>query len=219
MQVVRGIHLPDADNQVGPQIAAGPMVAGKGTFQFRKLAAAIPHIHDFRHAVDVGAHVGTWSRVMARLFGKLSAFEPLAMHRECFAENVPTNDGCDVTLFACALGERVATAAMRIKEGKSSTSHIDPNGSEAISVHPLDSFGLTKVDFIKVDTEGCEAGVVIGGEETIRRWKPTIIVEQKPDNAEKQGYTQFQAADLLKSWGATEVFNVGNDICLRWKVR
>jgi FkbM family methyltransferase len=219
VQVVRGICLPGADNQVGPQILDGPTVAGAGTFQWRKFAAAVPLIHDFRHALDVGAHVGTWSRVMARLFAKVSAFEPLELHRDCFYRNVPEDQGCEVKLYDCALGENVGVVNMSIKEGKSSTSHVDPNGAEVVRVCPLDSFHLTEVDFIKCDTEGFEAAVIRGGEATIKKWRPTVIVEQKPNNAERQGYTQFQAAELLQSWGALIEWNIGNDLCLRWKKR
>jgi hypothetical protein len=64
-----------------------PVVAGAATFQWRKYAAAVPKITNFRHAVDIGAHCGLWSRVMAQMFGKLTAFEPLPANTECWRLN------------------------------------------------------------------------------------------------------------------------------------
>ncbi|RWD13572.1 MAG: FkbM family methyltransferase, partial [Mesorhizobium sp.] len=44
----------------------------------------------------------------------------------------------------------------------------------------LDSFGLAGIDFLKIDVEGFEKPILEGGEQTIRRERPVIIIEQKP---------------------------------------
>jgi FkbM family methyltransferase len=217
LQQVRGIWFPDEDAQLGPQVAVGPTIAGKGTFQLRKLWGAINYIGDLRHAVDVGGHVGSWSWPLSRMFANVTSFEPLEIHRECYRLNVPGDEYCKVTLHDCGLGEKRADMKMNVKKISSSTSYISANGDEPVRIETLDSFDLTDVDFIKIDTEGFEAAVVKGGEQTIRRWKPVMIVEQKPNNAERQGYRQREAVEMLQAWGATEVRNLGNDITMVWK--
>ncbi len=42
----------------------------------------------------------------------------------------------------------------------------------------LDEFSIVDVDYLKIDVEGFEKNVLIGAEETIFRYRPTIIIEQ-----------------------------------------
>jgi FkbM family methyltransferase len=50
-----------------------------------------------------------------------------------------------------------------------------------VTVDTLDSFvdtlGLDRLDFIKADIEGAEARLLAGGEQTLRRLKPTLLLE------------------------------------------
>ena len=41
----------------------------------------------------------------------------------------------------------------------------------------LDSFNLTNVSLIKIDTEGYEKSVVVGARNTIEKHKPVIVAE------------------------------------------
>jgi FkbM family methyltransferase len=47
----------------------------------------------------------------------------------------------------------------------------------AFEVHALDALGLSRVDWIKIDTEGCELPILQGGRETIARCEPRILLE------------------------------------------
>jgi FkbM family methyltransferase len=224
-QVVRGVHLPDRDTHMAAYIERGPSFAGKGTYQLTKLMSAMTHIHDFRHAVDVGAHVGTWSRPLARMFSRVTAFEPMEQHRECFVKNVPANDPrCKIKLYDCGLGAAYGMMAMSYSESISGGAHLTDlanlkGGEDPVRIAPLDSFDLTEVDFIKIDVEGFEVDVIRGGEQTIKKWKPTIVVEQKPGNGKRFGHTDTEAVELLRSWGAEKKWEIGGDNCLRWKHR
>jgi hypothetical protein len=44
-------------------------------------------------------------------------------------------------------------------------------------VATLDSYNLDRADWLKIDTEGCELPILQGGIETIKRCRPTIILE------------------------------------------
>ena len=47
-------------------------------------------------------------------------------------------------------------------------------GSNAIT---LDSYSFKRVDLLKIDVEGFELDVLLGAENTIRQFKPRIIIE------------------------------------------
>jgi FkbM family methyltransferase len=63
-------------------------------------------------------------------------------------------------------------------------------------VDTLDSCDVPNVDWLKIDTEGCELAILRGGIETIKRFRPVIILENHthldPDCEEK--CTTFLAA-------------------------
>jgi FkbM family methyltransferase len=224
MKEVCGIYLPDAETHLVPYITSSPTFAGKRTYQIEKFKAAIPHMHDYRHAIDIGANVGMWSWPMSRLFTRVSAFEPLEFHRECFVKNAPSNDRCEVKLYDCGLGSKSDLMGMDFNALESGGAHLKPlaevtGGEEPVRIATLDSFPLTEVDFIKIDVEGFEVDVLRGGEQTIRRWKPTIVVEQKPGNGVRFGHGETEAVDILRSWGAEKKWESGGDNCLRWKHR
>jgi FkbM family methyltransferase len=218
MKQIKGVFLPDHDNNhIAAQIDAGPTFAGKGTFQFHKWQAAVCMIHDYRHAVDVGAHCGLWSRVFERQFQKLTAFEPFEDHIECFRANVPQRDG--VVLHQVALGDHNGLVRIKTNLKCSGWAHVDDDGETSAPMRMLDEYDLYDVDFIKIDVEGYEYQVVKGAEKTIRKWKPTIVLEQKPNNAERYGRKQNDALNLLVEWGGTDKWDIGGDHCVRWKKR
>jgi FkbM family methyltransferase len=203
-----------------PIIESGPLFAGAGTFQLKKFAAAFPHIKNFRHAIDIGAHCGIWTRVLARCFNIVTAFEPNPECEECFWLNNPWREfdrSSQVILKQFALGHEPGTVKLNTKLGDSTAfTRIDPEGDADVEVRTLDSFNLEWVDFIKIDVEGWEHNVVRGGIETIQKWRPTMIVEQKPDNAERHGMKRFGAVKMLEKMGARKIADISGDVIMAW---
>lgn len=212
MKQIKGIWFPDGDTHFAAQLAAGPLVDGKGTYQFAKYQAALKYAKDRGHAVDIGAHVGLWSRVMAMDFDRVTAFEPLAAHRECFIENV---EHSNVALVPCALGDQAGTVNIHMPADNTGHAHVLDAG-EACNLETLDSQSLPFIDLLKIDVEGFERAVVMGGERTIRDMRPVIVIEQKPNNAERYGQGRWDAVKLLKSWGAREAEVIKGDHIMVW---
>lgn len=226
----QGIWLPDGEKHFpGWMTKNGEIVDGKGTYQIKKLRAALGHCKQFRVAVDVGAHVGLWSMQLEKRFARVAAFEPVAAFRECFGANLKCR-GCDdrgyidldpvqrgirckicdgatrVVLYDCALGAEPGRVSMTIPalEGGIDTGGTHVGGAGDIEMRTLDAFDLADVDFIKIDVEGYEHQVLAGARDTIARWRPTIIVEQKPHKLGPNfGIKGTPAVDLLKSMGGT----------------
>lgn len=205
---------------------------GRLRYQGKKQDAAISWCTEFRTAIDVGAHVGLWSYYLARQFTTLHSFEPVAAHRECFGQNLGMDvtvgaDGlifshlvrggghdCLVDLHACALGERDASIAISTETGSSGNSFV--SGAGDIPLRRLDDLHLEDVDFIKLDCEGGELPALRGGEETLKRCRPCIIVEQKPGRAQKFGLEETGAVDYLRGLGAYLRTAISGDYILSW---
>lgn len=184
---------------------------GRLRYQGKKQDAALPWCKELRGAVDIGAHVGLWSYYLSKTFFHVDAFEPVSAHRECFRANVINRN---VVLHDCAIGDREGMVSLHIGDGSSGDSWIDGEG--AIAMKRLDDFTLTEVDFIKLDCEGYELFALRGGEETIKRCRPCIIVEQKPGRAQKFGLGETDAVDYLKSLGAVLRKVMAGDYILSW---
>lgn len=216
VQEYKGLFLPDREEYLKNDIDVSPIFAGKGTVQFKKFARAFPEIRNFRHAIDIGANCGIWTRVMARCFSRVSCFEPNVECHEAFELNQSQDGSCLIELHDEALGDKPDIIKLNTKLRSTGFTRVDDSGDLIVEQKTLDSFGFTEVDFIKIDVEGWEHNVIKGGIETIRKWKPTIILEQKPNNAELHGLKQFGARNLLIKMGMKEVVNISGDVIMVW---
>jgi|KBSMisStaDraftv2_1062788.scaffolds.fasta_scaffold74912_5 FkbM family methyltransferase len=212
MKQHQGVWLPDGERHLIEWMdKSGEIVDGRGSYQIRKLRAALQHVRHFRVAVDVGAHVGFWTMHLAKRFETVHSFEPVAAHRECFAANVHDER---VSLHACALGDREGRVSIHTAATSSGDSWVDGDGD--IPLRRLDAYALENVDFIKLDCEGYELFALRGGEETLKRCKPCVIVEQKPGRAQKFGLPETGAVKYLQGLGATLRATLSGDFILSW---
>lgn len=213
MKQVKGFWLPDKETHLVPFLENGPEFAGGPTYQLRKLLPALQYIKNFRHAVDIGSHCGLWARPLSAMFRHVSAFEPVEAHRECWRKNVTATG---TVLWPNAIGERDCNVSLHTGESSSGDTYIAGTGEHLARMRTLDSFGLQDVDFIKLDCEGYEFFSIKGAEQTIKRDRPCVIVEQKPGKGAQFGIKDTSAVDLLKSWGAQLRFEISGDFCLSW---
>lgn len=139
-------------------------------------------------AIDVGSMVGCHTIAMSHAvgkYGKVIAFEPcLKIFTEC-AYNLVINDCNNVNLYHYALLEKNDQGIVHVhvngeainyveyKINKTSTSWVTEN----IQIRTLDSFNFNNVSLIKIDVEGKQDAVLLGGINTIRKNKPIIIIE------------------------------------------
>lgn len=215
-----GWYFPDGEKHLPAWMAAArQMRNGKFQYQFTKYQAALKYVKQRRVAIDVGAHIGQWSRNMAEDFAQVQSFEPVPAYAECWRANIGAVP--NAVLHPVALGLEEGTVSLTCgTPGSHGDTYVAPketaNAVHDVPMRTLDSFGFQNVDFLKCDCEGYEAFVMRGCEQTIRRWKPCIIVEQKPKMAQKFGLGETDAVKLLQSWGATLRTSLSGDYILSW---
>jgi len=167
-------------------------------------------------ALDIGANVGLWSRDFVQSFKHVIAFEPVAVFRECLEHNV---QGKNFEVQPIALGDQDTQGTMIITEDNSGHSHLDPAtmGTGNVKVVRLDTLNFHDVSYIKIDCEGYEYRILQGAEQTIRRCRPVVVIEQKPHDAYSKQYGQFAAVELLQSWGMIKLDQVRDDWIMGWQ--
>jgi len=211
MKQISGWWMPDHEAHLGPWMAAPKnklILNGRQAYQGKKQLAALKHVKQHRVAIDVGGHVGLWSFNLAHEFATVFAFEPVAEHRACFERNLQ-GVGQHVHLEAMALGAIEGTVSMHSEHGSSGNTTVAGKGD--IPMHTLDSLELQDVDFMKLDCEGYEENVLRGGAETIKAWKPVIVVEQKRDMSARFGLDTKGAVTFLKSLGYVQAEEISGD--------
>lgn len=217
----RGWTFPDTeDHLIGWMARAADVRRGRPTYQARKYDSALAHCSPRRRrlAVDVGANIGLWSWLMAWDFAELLAFEPVPAYAACWRQNVAGH--AHARLEELALGEAAGTARMVCTTPDScgdTTVDVGQGGSVVgvdVPIRTLDSYELQHVDLIKCDNEGYEVFVMRGAAETLRRCRPTVIVEQKPGHGAAFGLPDDAAVQFLKGLGMSVQNVIAGDFIL-----
>ena len=130
---------------------------------------------------DVGAHVGLFTILGARLVGRegrVHAFEPVEENRRRLLAAVEKN-GCEnVTVHEVALSSAPGEALLYPHESSAMWSLAGEGGTGfTVRCETLDSLELPPPDVVKVDAEGVELEVVRGGRRLLEEAGPTLVVE------------------------------------------
>ena len=134
-------------------------------------------------ALDIGANKGVWSHALAPLVRRVHAFEP---NPKIFPE-LKRALGGKVELHPIALSDRAGMAEFRLPRSRrgysnqggsiSAVAVAGAHGATHVPTARLDDLGIEDVGFIKSDVEGAEFQVLRGARETLRRDRPTLVVE------------------------------------------
>ncbi|MEM0953606.1 MAG: FkbM family methyltransferase [Pseudomonadota bacterium] len=133
-----------------------------------------------RLAIDGGANVGAYSRMLADKFERVMAFEPSRDTFEALQANIEDWGLADrVQTFNAALTDHCGTVGMKLNWGRRSLSRR-VEGAGTIAAITVDSLNVDEVDFIKLDVEGSEYAALVGARHTLAACKPAILFEDKP---------------------------------------
>jgi FkbM family methyltransferase len=181
--IVEGLHLPFSD-------FFDKYSQRNSIYKFgeESRTTTLANVKQFRHAIDIGAHVGISVLHWHKHFANVTAFEPMVDHYQCLKLNTDNLPG--VQVHNCAISNQEATLKGAYRSGKNSGSFqllddkfLAYKGKQKarkiydIPSRRLDSFEFEAVDLIKIDVEGWEFEVLKGAVNTIRKHQPTLMVE------------------------------------------
>lgn len=218
-KLVGGVWLPETEQHFVEMMTKNAKnkreVDGKLTYQYRKLEAAMKHIPQDRRrrCLDVGAHVGLWAMWLTREFEHVECFEPMPQFAAILPFNMPR---LNYTLHPEACGDADRWVAFKFEPHNTGHSHVIPGAIGGIHMRTIDSYGFEQVDFIKIDVEGFELGVVQGARETLLRCKPYMVLEQKGNDAAVMGGARNEALAWCKALGMKAEYEIGGDWFLSW---
>jgi FkbM family methyltransferase len=142
--------------------------------------------------IEVGANLGAHTVGLARLVGstgRVVAFEPQRLIFQTLCANIALNNLENVDCYWSAVARENGTIAVpelppHIVNNFGGLSLGNAKHGIQVSCVTLDNFvGLPRLDLVKIDVEGMEADVIRGAENLLRKFKPTLYVEN--DRIEK----------------------------------
>jgi len=186
-------------------------------YQNNELAEALSHVKNFDLAIDAGANYGFFTKHLD-MFKNVHAFELYTPVRECLEKNVRDFGMNNTTVHACGLGHENKWVGVTGR-GTFST-HVNVNSDDkGYEVRTIDSFEFSSCDFIKIDCEGYETYILEGARETIERFTPVILMENKGYATERYGC--ISPEQLLLDWGYEILVRYRKDIIMgpskRWE--
>ena len=125
--------------------------------------------------IDVGANIGLYSLLLARLVGpsgSVVAFEPEPNLFAILRENCLSNNAANVVLFQCALGRTSELASFHRSAFNSGDNRLDrasaAHDAVEVRVERFDDFQPdSRPDFVKIDVQGHELAALSGMERAL----------------------------------------------------
>jgi FkbM family methyltransferase len=158
-------------------------------------------------AIDVGAHLGTYTILMAARGAAVHAFEPSTRIRDVLARSIAENNFSQpVTVRASALSNYVGVGSLTsgYDSGNRLADRDAPrtNGGDSVAVDTLDhwaeSHDLSGLFVVKVDAEGEDEHVLAGATKTLATHAPVLIVEYWKDNRSMRTFLDAHGYDVYR---------------------
>jgi len=178
---------------------------GFDVYDVRELMSRVP-----AHGVffDIGSYFGYYSLLAAQRGARVFAFEPDPANFSLLSQHIALNEFDQIHAIPLALSDapgraRFASASME-NRGTGHLAGKDEAGHD-ITLTTLDAFvveqGIERLDALKLDVEGAETRVLAGGRESLRRFRPVMLVELNPPCLERAGSSEPELLGALSDLG------------------
>lgn len=165
--------------------------------------------------LDIGANIGEVSMNLAKKVGNKGAvhsFEPHPTNFSRLKDNLEMNSFTNISINQFGLGNA---------EGKCFITQVDLHnkgmnrirkeaGEYSVELSTIDQYmlvnNISRVDLIKIDTEGFEFNILIGGKKTLSEKKPILFIELDDRNLREQNSSAMQLVNELWSYNYS-IFN------------
>jgi FkbM family methyltransferase len=184
------------------QVASGGKLVRllMGSYEREQSSLFLRHIRPGQQVLDIGAAAGYYTLLAARLVGpagSVVAFEPHPNNLRYLRGHVRQNRLKQVRVLDLAIADQHGTAHFGGGSG-TGTSRLQEQGEFEVAVRRLDDLaeehGLAP-QHIKIDVEGAELEVLRGGEQLIRKHRPTIFLSTHGPEV------HAACCGLLEKWG------------------
>lgn len=195
-----------------------------GSYELPTVRFIRHHVRAGMTLIDVGAQIGYLTLEMSKAGGNdvtLYSFEPEPRNISRFSTNLALNNVHNVTIVDKAVSDHDGQIRLFMSSDNNAGTHSTIASGPFVSSEyieipciRLDTFvranAVSRVDLIKIDVEGGELEVLKGAEETLRRFRPVLIVEMSSSIQQSRGFSVTQFKQMLNDWGYS-AFSINTD--------
>jgi FkbM family methyltransferase len=184
-----------------------------GWYEAESIELCAKHIQPGAVVLDVGAHLGYYTRIFSKLAkksGSVLAFEPCPENYPLLRHNLSATRFQNVKIIDKAVSAQNGTATLFISSGHSmhslNAAFTDNQGRVEVETIALDTFltanKIDKVDFIKIDVEGAEPLVLKGMQQIVSN-SPNLkmLIEYNPIALQAGGHEPLELLSTLSEMG------------------
>lgn len=173
----------------------GALILRDGNYEPHVTEALRRRLRPGDHFVDIGANIGYYTLLAARLVGpsgRVRAFEPFERNVRLLLANVLLNRLENVDIFPMALADRQCLLGY-FNVGSNGTISELSNAEDVLRAAAIvpaarmdDTLsGISRLDAIKIDVEGAEFLALEAGAALLRRFRPEIFSEFSPKSLQE----------------------------------
>lgn len=163
--------------------------------------------------IDAGANIGSYSLFCSSKAssGHVYSFEPIEINIKQIKENIRLSNKKNITVVEKGLWNKNETLTFSIE--KSSENNLGTFTASSLKnsdmeikckVVTLDSFvdenNIKRLDYIKMDIEGAELFALKGALSTVKKFRPTILMEINKVACERFNYKCQDLFEILKEF-------------------
>lgn len=168
--------------------------------------------------MDVGANIGVHCVTFARLVGAgghVLAFEPQPIIHQILCANLAINNFAHVDTFQMGVGEVPGEMYLPPTDYNAANNFggvflRDKKVGEQVAITTLDHHAALQVDFIKIDVEGMETKVLLGGKRLINQSRPVIYLENNQKEKSPELIRTLLKMNYHLFWHVPYLFNPKN---------
>jgi len=165
--------------------------------------------------VDIGANIGLFSLIASKIVGdegKVLCFEPAPLTFSRLKENISLNNFKNVDIRNIGLSDSKGELTFYVSNnGHDAWNSFAPSqdnkleSSIQVPVSTLDielkDIDKAKIKLVKIDVEGWEKFVLVGGKDFLVNYNPIVMVEFTEENTFNAGYPVYEIYDIMKDFG------------------
>ena len=171
-----------------------------------------------RTALHIGSHYGFKSKILSNIFNEVHTFDFDNKINKLLKKNIKKFSLTNVKIHSFGLGDqnkKVDTTDFIEKKNINGplSNHVLENKDGPYFVKKLDDLEIIDIDLMIIDTEGYELNVLKGGEETIKKNLPIIILEvhKNKDLTSRYGYNKIDSVRFLEKFGYVAKGYINNE--------
>ena len=199
LTIRNGWVVPEIDNQCLPSVLN----------EIPKFEVVMKYVTNNGVCIQAGGNIGVFPHLLSKEFEWFYSYEPdLANFRAMKLNTI----GDNVTCFFSAIGEKESKGIMRVIDPTNIGAHRIEFNDGVIPVETIDSKLYSEVGLIWLDIEGAELLALKGGIETIKAWKPVIVLEMAGHSERFYGIPESETEGWLKELGYEVATRIMNDV-------